>query len=496
MFSLSIILGTHGEYSLKTVKTYPTARITRDDNQGGYTYTYGAVQEEQRPRQRVKSSPEKVQGHSVLKDSSNREDLRQGKNRERSDAHHVAVFCSCDQAYTQQREIRHKELARSMKRAVYIVASIAILAGIFLFTLVPRRLGLYRLCGALVPEFNGFAPAFSHGIEWNFTIEELSKADLSGQHALITGANSGIGYEIAKGLVQLGAASATLACRNATKCNQAVQSIRHQVSNSEKTELRTITMDTSSLSSVQKAAQEYVETMREKGRSLDMLFLNAGTTFFDVWASCVPLSEDGIEYVFATNHVGHHLLYRILEPLLLKSPIASVVSTSSSGSYKTYSYKVATDLEALNGCTERFMMGPINYSYGQSKLAQILWTKELSRRLGSASSVYVNTFHPGAVDTGIFRKALTTARLPWFMFDLFDWLQANVMWTASEGAHTGLFLGAQKDYLRRNGVRGLYFHPQGVLMNNPLAEDEKLQEDLWTFSESLVRDFLPDSPIP
>ena len=375
-----------------------------------------------------------------------------------------------------------------MKQPVpYIVTFMVVLVGIFFSTNYPKQWGLYALCGKVVAPMVGMLPAITY--HWEFTREELAQANLQGQHALVTGANSGIGYFLTKGLVELGAASVTLACRDPMKCNQAAQQIRDECPDQTKTVLRTLTIDMSSLSSVKRAAEEFVETMN--GAPLDMLFLNAGTMFADMSAECVPESEDGIEYVFATNHVGHHLLYRSLEPLLQKSDMARIVSTSSAASFATYSYRVATDLETLNGCSERIgipMLRIINYSYGQSKLAQILWTKELVRR---SPYIYANAFHPGGVDTAIIEKARLQAKASTKLFySMVDWGRL-VLWNGKDGAHTGLFLGAQQDYLRRHRVLGNYYHPQGHLIMNPSAEDPHLQKELWEFSDSLVRDFLP-----
>ncbi|KAL7577797.1 hypothetical protein ACA910_010552 [Epithemia clementina (nom. ined.)] len=265
-------------------------------------------------------------------------------------------------------------------------------------------------------------------------------------------------------------------------------------------------MDTSSLKSVQQAAQSYTAHMKGQNQTLDMLFLNAGTIFADLFQSCVPVNDDGIEYVFATNYLGHHLLYRLLEPLLLlqqqsKPTRARVVSTSSAHSFITYSYKVATDLETLNGCHESLRSFLIlNHSYGQSKLAQILWTQELTRRLGPNSPIYVNAFHPGAVNTWIWSKALqeggSILRGPLvFLSDwIMDWMQRDFMWSSEDGAWTGLFLGVHSQYLEQNQIRGQYFHPQGEPILNPLAQDEEKQRALWEFSESLIQDYLPKQP--
>lgn len=228
-----------------------------------------------------------------------------------------------------------------------------------------------------------------------------------------------------------------------------------------------------------------------------MLFLNAGTAFDDTTSPCVPLSVDGIEQVFATNYLGHHLLFRWLEPAL--RPGARVVSTSSSGSFDTYSYAVATDLETLNGCREPFVQRIENLSYGQSKLAQILWTKYLTRRhlpnshngFHDNTAFYINAFHPGLCATELADKRLTEGKAPQMVRALLHWAERHLMWTAREGALTGLFLGTAVHRLEREQVRGQYFHPQSQPVVHELALNETLQDQLWAFSEALVENFLP-----
>ena len=345
------------------------------------------------------------------------------------------------------------------------------------------------------PACVGLTPAHSYGEEWKFTYEMLEQhVNLKGQHALVTGANSGIGYSLVKGLTRLGASSVTLACRNAQKCQNAIQQIRQDVPNKDEVELNTLIMDTSSLQSVQQAALQFVATMNHQNKSLDMLFLNAGTLFLDPLKSCVPVNEDGIEYIFATNYVGHHLLYRLLEPIL-HHPMARIVSTSSAHSFRTYSYKVATDLKTLNGCSESTWGFPCwNLSYGQTKLAQILWTQELTRRLKSLHSnhLFVNSFHPGMVDTWIWNRVLDQFMddPPQWALDWLQWFRKDIMWSVDEGTLTGLFLGTHLEYLQTHDIRGKYYHPQGQAVTNPDALNLDHQKALWEFTESLVEDYL------
>jgi retinol dehydrogenase-14 len=367
-------------------------------------------------------------------------------------------------------------------------ALFAVLIGVVLFSPIPTKLGFYRwIAEAKAPELIGFTPAYLYGVPWKYSFEELYKSNLTGQTAIVTGANSGIGYEISLNLARLGA-EVTMACRNPTKCEKAAERIR--ANESTKGKVKSMLIDTSSLSSVKAFAEAYLKANQDQ--SLDMLFLNAGIGFLDNKPKCLPNSEDGIEMIFATNYVGHHLLYRLLETLLEKSKLARVIQTSSNGSFDTYSYKVATDMETMHRCHGPFNARKAeNLSYGQSKLAQIVWSKALTKRLGPDSTIYVNAFNPGATDTAIWDKIIEDSRASQIFRSFVDWMRSNVMWTAGEGALTGLFLGVAVDRLVQDNIRGRYFHPQAIEVTNPSAENEVLQNDLWEFSEELVEEFLP-----
>jgi NAD(P)-dependent dehydrogenase (short-subunit alcohol dehydrogenase family) len=143
------------------------------------------------------------------------------------------------------------------------------------------------------------------------TFELLHKNDLTGQQAIVTGANSDVGYEAALALAKLGA-SVTLACRNSQKCDAAAAKVR--AAGGE--QVQTSVLDTSDLTSVRAFAQKYLQ--EKENEPLDMLYLNAG--IYSIGANkdgSNPLSVDGI-IIFATNHVGHHLLYKLLEPAVLE----------------------------------------------------------------------------------------------------------------------------------------------------------------------------------
>lgn len=293
----------------------------------------------------------------------------------------------------------------------------------------------------------------------------------------MTGANAWVGYALVAALSRLGA-NVTMACRNQTRCERAAHEIRAQPQSMGA--LRTMIMDTASMASVRAFARSYLGHSNGVQPPLDMLFLNAGSAYAspEKKKKCVPINADGIEHVFAGNYLGHHLLYRWLEPALLRSATGGrVVSTSSGSSFQTYSYHVATDLPTLNGCSEPFQRGFVPLSHGQSKMAQIVWTKHLARRLGPDSNAFVNAFHPGVVATDFADKLFRAAAAPaWVTTIVVPWVARTVLWTPAEGALTGLYSGAAVERLKREQVRGKYFHPQSQEVHNELANNITLQE--------------------
>lgn len=413
------------------------------------------------------------------------------------------------------------------KLVLVLVTATSVFVG-FLLSPLSGKIGFHAWLARVDVRSTGLAPILHNGVEWGYDVGRLyaegTERSLRGQTALITGANSGVGFETALALARLGV-SVTLACRDPGRCARAAQRIAsdpvYRAAAAANTaqhrgggggEVRTETLDTSSSRSVRDFAERFSAS---RGR-LDVLYLNAGVGSAGVAAdgsSAPPLSEDGIEKVFATNYLGHYLLYRWLEPLLLSYgddddvddvPPARVVSTTSVSSFHTVAHGVSTDLATLNA------QRPSVRLYGQSKLAQILWTKEVDRRLSAAEKkeeeeerrsdgngrrrrrrrpVYVNAAHPGAVDTGIWDANPSFSAF--FKNYVLAPLRRHVMWTAAEGALTMLYLGVATDELVSKNVRGKLFFPQSKEVVNPLSLDEDLQQRLWDFSESLVKDFLP-----
>mmetsp|Transcript_32188 Transcript_32188/g.47357 ORF Transcript_32188/g.47357 Transcript_32188/m.47357 type:complete len:392 (-) Transcript_32188:247-1422(-) len=359
---------------------------------------------------------------------------------------------------------------------------------------IPRRLGFYRWLSFQLKEdaLKGLSPAFLEGVADGYTYARLSKeANLTGQTAIVTGANSGLGYWSSYHLSMQGA-NVIMACRNPTKCEAARSKIADALASNKPRlyssgSVTPMVLDTSILSSVRSFADTY--TNSHPG-PINMLLLNAG-----VGKKLDPtaLSPDGIELIFATNHVGHHLLYKLLFPQILQageSSGARVVLTSSSAHYSgkpKYGVGLTKD-EIVEAGEDGF--------YAQSKLAQVLFAQEAARRLDlmntkAASNVFVNSCHPGMVDTSIWivvKQYFESKLFGTIVIKMIEMLQNQFMFSPEEGALTQIYLAAAPEVATLGGgIRGRYFHPQAVeVQPHAHTKNMTLQTSLWDFTESLV----------
>lgn len=280
--------------------------------------------------------------------------------------------------------------------------------------------------------------------------------DLQGKVILITGATEGLGKAAALNFAKRGA-SVTVIGRNRQKTTQVVAELKSQSGNQQ---VQHIICDLLSLQDVKRAAEEF----RSHNDRLDILANNAGAMF-----NKSTLTVDGYEVTFALNHLAHFLLTTSLADLLRSTPGSRVVSTSSgmqaSGNLDLAT--VATDVTASRGRT-----------YGTAKLSNILFTKELQRRLGP--SVAVNCFHPGIVRTkfGAFGQDFG------FLFNLVFKLSLPFSKSPEEGADTLVWLATAPVAA---GLRGEYLTNRRVIKPQKQALDDKLAAGLWTVSEKLCQ---------
>lgn len=203
--------------------------------------------------------------------------------------------------------------------------------------------------------------------------------DLTGRVALVTGGNAGLGYEVTKMLAAHGA-RVLLGCRNPDKAEAAIVSIRSQFPAAD---LRFVPLDLAALASIESAAQN----VRESEPQLDLLVNNAGLMALDR-----SRTLDGFEMQFGVNHLGHFALTADLFSLLLATPASRIVTMSSLAHRSGRLH-----LDDLMCDTRRYHRWP---AYFQSKLANLLFTAELDRRLRLAgTSTIALAAHPGMCRT-------------------------------------------------------------------------------------------------
>jgi NAD(P)-dependent dehydrogenase (short-subunit alcohol dehydrogenase family) len=274
----------------------------------------------------------------------------------------------------------------------------------------------------------------------------------SGKRVLITGATDGIGLAAAEALAERGANLAIVA-RNGTKAERAVQRIKD--AGGPGTIVDVLMADLASQAAVRGLAAEVLERYPR----LDVLVNNAGAVYMKR-----QLSPDGIELTWALNHLAPFLLTALLLERIQASAPARIVTTSSDAHKGAH-----IPFDDLNA--ERTYHGFGRYR--QTKLANIMFTSELARRLGGSSHVTANCFHPGLVSTGFNRNngvwmslGMTAVR--------------PLSRSPAEGAETLLWLVDSPDV---DDQSGLYFVDEKPVAPSSAALDEDAARRLWACSE-------------
>ena len=202
---------------------------------------------------------------------------------------------------------------------------------------------------------------------------------------IITGGNSGLGFETAKKIAKNKEYKVILACRNPQKAEEAVQKIKEETGNEN---ILSLQLDTASLASVRKFAEDYENSGIG---SIYALLLNAGINGMHS-----GMTEDGMEIVFQTNHLGHFLLANLMLPCM--EPDGKIFSTSSDMHDSPMGNMVWEGTEALAHPSEEGKQSRLRYSF--SKLCNLYFVYELARRLkADGSGIRVNAFNPGMMQT-------------------------------------------------------------------------------------------------
>ncbi|XP_017132878.1 retinol dehydrogenase 13-like [Drosophila elegans] len=284
------------------------------------------------------------------------------------------------------------------------------------------------------------------------------QTDETGKVFIVTGANTGIGKETALEFARRGG-TVYMACRDMNRCETARQDIIRETNNPN---IFGRQLDLSSQESIRKFAAEF----KQEQDKLHVLVNNAG-----VMRGPKMLTKDGVEMQLGVNHIGHFLLTNLLLDVLKKSAPSRVVVLSS----------IAHTLGAINvadlNSEKSYDEGK---AYNQSKLANLLFTRELAKRL-EGSGVTVNALHPGLVDTGLARNwaFFQTVFGKYFIQPLF-W---PFLKTPKSGAQTSIY--AALDPELRN-VTGLYFSDCKPKNAAPAALDDAMGKFLWTESEKFT----------
>ncbi|XP_065344617.1 retinol dehydrogenase 12-like [Cloeon dipterum] len=287
-----------------------------------------------------------------------------------------------------------------------------------------------------------------------------SDAKLDGKTVVITGANSGIGFETARELAKRGA-RVVMANRNMELSKRAAEKIRSEVPYAQ---VNVVQLNLASLKSVESCADEILRTESQ----INILINNAG-----VFMCPFMLTEDDLETQFQTNHLGHFLLTLLLLPRIESSAPARIINVSSSG-YKSGKINF-NDLQS----TKKYK--PLG-AYNQSKLCNILFTLMLTKRM-EGKNVVAYAVNPGLVYTDITRHWSDRANSCFARFKC-------IAKTPEEGAQTTLHCAL--DEKLANQQSQIYFddcRPQTLRRH---ATNYNTARKLWGVSEELVREFLED----
>ena len=279
----------------------------------------------------------------------------------------------------------------------------------------------------------------------------MANYDITGRVCLVTGANAGIGKATALGLARM-RATVVMICRDRDRGEAAQREIK-QRSGNDRIEL--MVCDLASQNSIRQFASEF----KQRHDRLDVLVNNAGVLMRER-----SLNEDGIESTFAINHLGYFLLTNLLLDVLTRggatARIVNVASTAHKyGKIDISGWVIGRDYSAFG-------------AYANSKLANVLFTYELARRL-EGTGVTANCLHPGAVGTNLYRG------LP----KLLQTLITLVTMGPERGARTSIYLASSPEV---EAVNGKYFARRREEKSSDASYDRNAARLLWEVSEELT----------
>ncbi|XP_028263545.1 retinol dehydrogenase 13-like [Parambassis ranga] len=286
-----------------------------------------------------------------------------------------------------------------------------------------------------------------------------STATIKGKTVVITGANTGIGKETARELAKRGG-RIIMGCRDMQKCEATAKEIRGNTLNPH---VYACHLDLASMKSI----QEFAEKINQEEKRVDILINNAGVMRCPAWKT-----EDGFDMQFGINHLGHFLLTNLLLDKLKESAPSRVINLAS------LAHIVGKmDFEDLNWEKKKF---DTKQAYCQSKLANVLFTRELAKRL-QGTGVAVNAVHPGVVATELGRH--TGLHQSVFSSSVLSPFFSLLVKSPELGAQPSIYLAVSEEM---EGVTGRYYDVMTEKEPAPQALDEETARRLWEVSSKLV----------
>lgn len=298
------------------------------------------------------------------------------------------------------------------------------------------------------------------------SVEELRNMTVQPKTVVVTGANSGIGFEAAKFLVAKGS-HVIMGVRSLVRGDEALARIEEEV---ERPKVTVLSLDLASLESI----QQFVDTVKKTVESVDILINNAG-----IMAVKEGKTKDGFEKQLGVNHLGHFALTGLLfDHLALDARIVNVSSQAHLMGKFDFS-----NLQYENGGYSPFK------SYAQSKLANITFTHALNARLKN-KGIRVITVHPGVAKTGLFgrKEGVLAFRILSPLFGLFAQpASLGALPTIAAAVHPNVQAG-QLIGPKEKGQKGFLTQNDKI---NPLSLDKRTQDELWNASERLTNVSFP-----
>ena len=281
--------------------------------------------------------------------------------------------------------------------------------------------------------------------------------DMSGKVVVITGSNIGIGKETAVGVAALGATT-VLACRNQEKANAAAAEIKERSGNDD---VHVVSLDLADLDSVRTAADEILR----RWDRLDVLINNAG----GIWTERQE-TKQGFELTFGVNHLGHFLFTNLLLDRMKASAPSRIINLSSVGHHMAWRGMRFDNLQT----TGRYAGMEV---YSRSKLANVLFTRELAKRL-EGTGVTANAVHPGPVRSGFGMDGDMKG-----LMGLGNRIVRPFEISAAAGAKTSVFMAASPEVEGKSG--GYWVRRKRGHMSRQAHNDEQATR-LWDESEKLL----------